>query len=513
MKKFKKVGVVLLALAFFSAGSAIPAFAATTPNLGATNSFGILSDTFSNLGGNSIFGDLGYTTGTAATVSGSTHVADTVYSNAGTAQGVALVNLNNQTPCDLTFSGPIDLASETTHVPTFGATTTEYTPGIYCFDNAVNIGGGSTITLNGAGTYIFRMDGALDSTANSIVLLTGGASACDVFWIPTSATTLGANSTFVGTVIDAAGITIGDTVGWTGRALAFGGTVTASNDTITVPVCASSPLLTLTKTVTNDDGGNASPTDWTLQATGTGGSPTNLSGTTPLVNGGVFNADTYTLSESGPSGYSASEFSCVNNGGSAVDGSTITLAGGDVAICTVNNNDIPPPRSGGSSGGGRSVSSPRINVEKFPTPSALPAGPGLVTYTYTVTNPGPLSLSTVTVVDDKCVSVSFVSGDADEDSLLDNDETWIYRCATTLNQTTTNIVTATGEANGRTVSDTAEVTVPVGALVVDLPTSGTPTLPNTGIAPDDTVPWNIIISVGLVAILLLLNTTRKKKSI
>src|SRR5258706_12427849 len=38
------------------------------------------------------------------------------------------------------------------------------------------------------------------------------------------------------------------------------------------------PQLHLRKTITNDNGGAAAVTDWTLTATGTGGSPTNLSG-------------------------------------------------------------------------------------------------------------------------------------------------------------------------------------------------------------------------------------------
>lgn len=136
-------------------------------------------------------------------------------------------------PCTFEFaSGAVDLASDTTHGPV-GV----YQPGVYCIDGAASIGGGGTITLDGAGTYIFRMDGALNTSANSIVTLANGASACDVWWTPTAATTLGADSTFVGTDIDAAGITIGNNVTWTGRALAFGGTVSTTNDTITAPTC------------------------------------------------------------------------------------------------------------------------------------------------------------------------------------------------------------------------------------------------------------------------------------
>jgi hypothetical protein len=42
----------------------------------------------------------------------------------------------------------------------------------------------------------------------------------------------------VGNILDAAGITIGHFANLTGRALAFGGTVTTDANTITVPTCA-----------------------------------------------------------------------------------------------------------------------------------------------------------------------------------------------------------------------------------------------------------------------------------
>gem|GEM_PF-1911776 len=98
--------------------------------------------------------------------------------------------------------------------------------------------------------------------------------------------------------------------------------------------------LTLVKTVTNDNGGTQLPTAWTLSAAG----PTNISGATgsTAVTNATVNPGTYTLSESAtPTGYTASSYSCVKNGGSAVAGNSITLVAGDVATCTINNNDRP----------------------------------------------------------------------------------------------------------------------------------------------------------------------------
>ena len=236
MKKHIKIAGLSLVTAIFI--SAPVAYAATPPPLGMADSFSILSGTYSNsTSGTTINGDLGYTTppATAPTVNGTTHVADSTYNQAGIDQGTALSALNSQA-CTFTFaSGAVDLASDTTH-----GVAGVYAPGVYCISGAATIGGGGTITLTGAGTYIFRMTGALTASANSVVAVAGGASACNVWWTPGAAATLGANSSFGGTVIDASGISVGNAVAWTGRALAFGGTVSTANDTISSSVCAGS---------------------------------------------------------------------------------------------------------------------------------------------------------------------------------------------------------------------------------------------------------------------------------
>ncbi len=95
--------------------------------------------------------------------------------------------------------------------------------------------------------------------------------------------------------------------------------------------------LTLVKTVTNDNGGTALPTAWTLHATG----PTTISGATgsATVTNAPVSAGSYALSESGgPAGYAASTWSCV---GGTQTGASIALALGQSATCTINNNDAP----------------------------------------------------------------------------------------------------------------------------------------------------------------------------
>jgi hypothetical protein len=104
------------------------------------------------------------------------------------------------------------------------------------------------------------------------------------------------------------------------------------------------PQLTLDKIIVNDNGGTRSESNWTLNANGgTAGtlSGPGAAGNTDVQSTASFKAGTYALSESGPGGYNASAWSCVKNGGAAVSGSSLPLALGDTATCTITNNDQP----------------------------------------------------------------------------------------------------------------------------------------------------------------------------
>lgn len=240
MKKFSKHSFLTLVLTLvFVLGFGSKALAATTPSLGLAASFGILSSTYVNTSaGTVINGDLGYTTGpaTAPTVNGTTHVANATYNQAGVDQATALANLNSQPCVSIGAIVALDSYDSDGAGPLPPGT---FAPGCYSSTGAMNITVGTTVTLSGTGTFIFRPDGALTTGANSAISLIGGASACDVFWTPTGASSLGATSTFAGTDITDAGITIGNAVTWVGRALAFGGTVSTDSTTITVPTCTS----------------------------------------------------------------------------------------------------------------------------------------------------------------------------------------------------------------------------------------------------------------------------------
>ena len=117
-----------------------------------------------------------------------------------------------------------------------------------------------------------------------------------------------------------------------------------------------------------------------------------------------------------------------------------------------------------------------INVSKSASADKVRSG-SYVTYTYRVRNTGDLPLAKVKawIADDKCAEIDYVSGDSNNNNLLDgkqaggkSNETWVFECTSRLYQTTTNKVTVYGQpknSNGKKVgppvskSDKKTVTV------------------------------------------------------
>lgn len=110
-----------------------------------------------------------------------------------------------------------------------------FTPGIHCFSSSADLAASASMTLTGAGTYIFRVPSSLTANVLSTVTL-AGVNACNVFWQVGSAATLnGAN--FPGNVVAQAGVTLGVSAALTGRALVTAGPVTLSG-TNTIAGCS-----------------------------------------------------------------------------------------------------------------------------------------------------------------------------------------------------------------------------------------------------------------------------------
>ncbi len=502
MKFFTKIFIVVFVVLGF-AGST---FAATTPSLGTAAKYGVLASTYTNIAAWTINGDVGYTTPPVAppTINGATVTPKPP--QAGLDQATALGNLNSQV-CDFNFGVATDLSL----LPQ------PLTPGVYCITAAASIGVGG-ITLNGAGTYVFRITGTLNTVANSIITLAGGADACDIFWTPT-ATTLGADSTFKGTVIDDAGITVGNNVTWEGRALNFATTITTNNDTITVPTCSvpsGTGTLHVIKNVINLGGGTAVASDFIISVhTSTGvfawsGLWLWTPGTSYLLSSG-----TYTVTEISNSAYTTT-FSlllgnCLN----------FAISSGDDKTCTVLNTYIVPTPSGWGWWGWSllidvcpdwdystsyydwicwllpAAATQSIHIVKIANRlTPFPYGGGDVIYTYAVTNPDTTSISDVVVTDDKCSPLTAIGGDVNHDNLLDTDEVWTYTCSDYISVTTRNIATVVGEANGVTITDTDFANIVVELSVSDTPF--VPKLPKTWLIGIST--WKLALLGGIFLI-------------
>lgn len=488
---------MLVTSLLLSLTGSITAFAASNPTLGAALPYGVLSSTYTNsTPGTTITGNVGYITGpvTIPTIVGTTFINTGTFNQAGADQAAALVNLNSQ-GCTFNFpAGAINLSTETTH-----GTVGVYTPGVYCSTGAMNIGG--PLTLSGVGTYVFRPVGALTSTTGSIVTL-AGASACDVFWTPTAATTLAANTTFKGTVIQptSSAITVNSTVTWTGRALAYGGTVTTDADTITVPSCVDSSTggngglsapttLHVIKNVVNAHDGNATASLFNLHVklAGVDVSASPTVGTASPGTPYTLAPGTYTVSEDVNAAYVAS-FSgdCDLNG-------TVLLTSGSDKTCTVTNTDVLTTPAilriikvvVNKNGGTATAANATIHVKNSigdvaGSPRAGTVFPGssysLITNTYTVSE-DPLAGYTAKF-----------SGACDANGVITLDVGADKTCTITNSDIATLVV--------------QPVATPVAADTVSAKTVKTPKLPNTGTAPEEnTAPLNIAFFVGLLALI------------
>jgi len=111
------------------------------------------------------------------------------------------------------------------------------------------------------------------------------------------------------------------------------------NVTCTIVNNDKAPKLTLIKKVINDNGGTKKVSDWNLSAVG----PSSFSGYGQVSSNSSLKAGTYTLGESGPSGYTASKWDCGYN---SVSEGRVTLKLGDDVTCVITNNDKPASLSG-----------------------------------------------------------------------------------------------------------------------------------------------------------------------
>ncbi|MCR4328908.1 MAG: ice-binding family protein [Patescibacteria group bacterium] len=480
--------VALFIFALFGFVGPIAALAAgpATVNLLSAGNFTILTETgITNTGthGSVITGNIGSSPITAAAMNGvfCSEITGTIYGvNAayiGSGSQVCFAGnppLANKTFVDTAVSdmeaaytnaaGRITPDGTNLYAGNLGGQT--FAPGLYTWTTDVTIPTNVTLSGGANDVWIFQIAGNLDvSSAGSIpagikVLLSGGAQASNVFWQVGGGTgaTLGTYATFNGTILSAKQIIMQTGAVLTGRALAQT-QVTLDANAVTIPAGSVSATLHVIKLVVNDNGGTAIPSAFTvhvkLSGTDIAGSP--ASGTEAPGTAYSLSAGTYVVSENAHALYTQSfSGACDANG-------IVTLSAGEDKTCTIVNTNIPPPAPV-IGVAGRII--PLIGILKVPSLLATSTGSGMVTYAYTAWNVGgQQALMDVTVTDNKCGPVIFLSGDTNSNGKLDPREYWKYNCTATLPSTTTGTAVATGYSNDgfhQATIATALTTVAVG---------------------------------------------------
>lgn len=270
----------LLVAGVASVGTAPAHAAEARVTLGTAASYSVLAGSaVTNTGPSVLSADLGLAPGSAVTgfppgtVLGTVHVADAVA---------------NQAQIDLTTAYNDAAGRSTTATVTADLAGQTLTPGVY--SSATSLGLTGALTLDAQGdpnaVFVFKAASTLTTGSNSSVVLTNGASPCNVFWQVGSSATLGTGTQFVGTVLALTSATLTTGANVNGRILARNGAVTLDTNVITTPACAAapspsaSPSPTATPTTTKTPSPSPSPSE----TSGPTGTPTDDDG--PVIPAG-----------------------------------------------------------------------------------------------------------------------------------------------------------------------------------------------------------------------------------
>jgi hypothetical protein len=202
-------------------------------DLGTAHPFSVLGgSTVTNTGTTNLAGDLGVSPGA---------VADVGTLNQGGARYELLSPVSLQAQTDLTTAyntAANEASSANLSGQNVGART--LTAGTYTYSSSAIMTGQLTLDAQGdpASRWIFQIGSDLTTASNSSVLLTNGASPCNVYWQVGSSATLGTDTDFVGTIMADQSITTQTGTTVLGRALARIAAVNLDANTFVDPGCA-----------------------------------------------------------------------------------------------------------------------------------------------------------------------------------------------------------------------------------------------------------------------------------
>jgi len=229
------------------------------PDMGTTIGFALFTGggAFDSEGGTQITGDIASYTVTPVITSPGT-VDGTIYTHGDGALNqpfsdlFALYNnLFGRTP-DYTIS--VTLGGQT------------LTPGVHSTGSgaAATLSGDLTFDANGNpdAVFIVQIDGALSVGANSNIILTDGASACNIYWQVTGAFNLGTTSVFRGTMVAGGAIELLEGSSLYGRAFTKAGAIHLHNNIVMIsepPAAIAGPNRTICKNESTRLGAAAVP--------------------------------------------------------------------------------------------------------------------------------------------------------------------------------------------------------------------------------------------------------------
>lgn len=214
-------------------------------DLRSTSRFAILAGSeITSVPASAIKGDVGLSPGARSGIAGLTapEVAGTIFA---ADDGGAVAVLLTQAQGDLTtaYNDAAGRTLEFVDVANANLGGRTLAPGLYKSSGTLEITGNLTLDAGGDpnAVYIFQMASSLNTAAGSQVILSGGASAANIFWQVGSSATLGTTSVFKGTIMADQSISLATGASLEGRALARIGAVTLDASNITVPTRSERP--------------------------------------------------------------------------------------------------------------------------------------------------------------------------------------------------------------------------------------------------------------------------------
>ena len=216
-----------------SHASSHAALGESAPVLGSAKSFAVLGgSTVTNTGATIVQGDLGVSPGLAITgfppgivIGGTTRAGDAVALQAQTDTAAAYDALGAEA-CSVDLTGR-DLGGLT------------LVPGVYCFSSSAQLTGALVLDAGGRAdaVFVFKIASTLTTASNASVRVINGGNECGVFWQVGSSATLGTTTTFAGSVLALASITLTTGATVSGRTLARTGAVTMDTNAVSLPAC------------------------------------------------------------------------------------------------------------------------------------------------------------------------------------------------------------------------------------------------------------------------------------